>query len=155
MFWKFGKISRKNACERVYWKKLHYVESRFLLNKVLHQVRFLRNSRKIHRNLQYKSGLLHVIKEGVINFKYFNFDIESYSFFIDLKLFYARKLDSELVVCMFSLTVHHSLARVQSSTCTIYRKFLLKSITTMLTPKLGICPPGYHHNGFVATHDNN
>ena len=122
---------------------------------MLHQVRFLRNSQKIHHNLQYKSGLLHVIKEVIINFKYFNFYIESYSFFIDLKLFYARKLDSELVVCMFSLTVHHSLARVQSSTCTIYRKFLLKSITTMLTPKLGICPPGYHHNGFVATHDNN
>ena len=42
---------------------------------------------------------------------------------------------------MFYLTVHHSLARVQSPTCTTYRKFLLESIMAMLTPKLGI--PSY------------
>ena len=51
-----------------------------------------------------------------------------------MKLLYARKLDSKLLV-MFCLTVHHFLARVQSLTCTTYKKFLLKSIMAVLTSK--------------------
>ena len=75
-----------------------------------------------------------MIKEGIINFEYFNFVI----FFVDLKLLYARKLDSELVVLMVYLTVYHFLARVQSPTCTTYGKFLLKTIMVVLTLKSSI-----------------
>ena len=47
-------------------------------------------------------------------------------------------LDSKLVFCMFYVTVHRFLARVQSPTCTTYEKFLLESIMVVLTPKFGI-----------------
>ena len=47
-------------------------------------------------------------------------------------------LDTKLIFCMFYITVHRLLARVQSPTCITYWKFLLESIMTVLTPKLGI-----------------
>ena len=59
-------------------------------------------------------------------------------FFVNLKLLYARKLGSKLVVRMFCFTVQRFLATVQSPTCTTNGKFLLKSIMTVLTPKSGI-----------------
>ena len=76
-----------------------------------------------------------MIKEGIINFEYLYFDIESYSFFDDLKLLQARTLDSKLSVCMFYLAAHRFVAGVQSTT---YRKCLLETIMPLLTPKLGI-----------------
>ena len=60
-------------------------------------------------------------------------------FFVDLNLLQARKLDIKLVVRIFCLTVHRFVARVQSPTCTTYRKFLLKSIMAVLTQKLSVC----------------
>ena len=39
-----------------------------------------------------KSGLLYVIKEGIIIFKYFNFDSESYSLFRQFKVVKGKKI---------------------------------------------------------------
>ena len=65
-------------------------------------------------------------------------NIESYYFFRRIEVVVGRILDSKLVVCIFYLTVHCFLARVQSPTCTTYGKYLLESIMAMLTPKSGI-----------------
>ena len=58
--------------------------------------------------------LLSDIKEGIISFKYFKFDIEIYSFFRRFQVVGDKKIRQKLVVCMFYLTVHCFLARVQS-----------------------------------------
>ena len=136
-------IFAENIRGRVYWKKFRYVDSQFLSKKVLCQLWFLRNSQNIQRDEQYKSGLLNVIKEGIMDFKYFNFNIDSYSFFVILKLLYARKLESKLF-SMFCITVYGFLAMVQSPTCTTYGKFLLKSIMAMLTSKSRIGKLTWH-----------
>ena len=120
---------QKNVCERVYWKKLHYVESRFLSNEA-----FTKYS--LWRTVQI--GVLNVIKEGIINFKDFISTSKLILFFVDLKLLYTRKLDSKLFACMLYLTVYRFLDRVQSPTCTTNGKFLLESIMAVLTPKSGI-----------------
>ena len=41
---------------------------------------------------KYKSGLLNVIKEGIINLKYSNFDIESYFFFRRFEVVVGKKI---------------------------------------------------------------
>ena len=64
----------------------------FLLNEAFREILFLRNSRNIQRDLQYKSGLLNMIKEGIMNFKYFSFDIETYSFFRRFEVVVCKKI---------------------------------------------------------------
>ena len=118
----------------IYWKKLHYVESRFLLNKALHQIWFLRNLRNIQRDWQYKSVLVNVIKEGIINFIYFYFDIESYSFLI---WSCCRRFEVVVNKNISQQISYLYLARVQSPICTTYEKSLLESIMVVLTPRLG------------------
>ena len=54
-----------------------------------------------------------------------------------MKFLQARMLTKKNA-CKFYLTVHRFHARVQSSTCTTYSKYLRKNIMTMLTPKSGI-----------------
>ena len=56
-------------------------------------------------------------------------------FFCRFEVVVCKKLDHKLSVCMFYLTVHHFLARVQSPTFSTYGKSLLKSIMAMLTLK--------------------
>ena len=80
-----------------------YLWEFFFLNEALRrQIWFLRNLRNIQCDWQYKSRLLNVIKEEIINFEYFYFDIRDYSFFFDLKLLKARILDIKLAVYVLS-----------------------------------------------------
>ena len=65
------------------------------LSEVLRQISFLKKLRNIQRDYKEKSGLLNVIKEEKIN-------LESYSFFVDVKLLHARILDNKLVLCYSS-----------------------------------------------------
>ena len=69
-----------------------YIMYQFLLNEAFREILCLRNSRNIQRDLQYKSGLLNMIKEGIMNFKYFNFDIETYSFFRRFEVVVCKKI---------------------------------------------------------------
>ena len=95
----------------------------------------IKQSKQTNRNIYVK---IEFHKEGIINFKYFISASRIILFLVDFKLFYARKLDSKLVVRVFCLTVHRFLARVQSPTCTTYGEFLLKSIMAVLTAISGI-----------------
>ena len=79
-----------------------------------------------------------MIREGIINFKYFNFDIESYYFFRRFEFVVSKKIRQQTCCSYIYLAVHRFLARVQSPTCTTYGEFLLKSIMAMLTPKSGV-----------------
>ena len=126
VLWKFCNICRKMSVRKFTERSYIICIVSISLKKALRQIWLFRNLRK------YKSGMLvNVIKEGIINF-------ESYFFSVDVKLLSARMLDSKLVFCMFYVTVHRFLARVQSPTCTTYEKFLLESIMVVLTPKFGI-----------------
>ena len=81
-----------------------------------------------------------MIKEGIINFKYFNFDVESYSFFRRFEVVVGKKIIQQTCCSYASFTVHGFFVRVQSPTCTTYEKFQLESIMAVLTPKSGILP---------------
>ena len=80
-----------------------------------------------------------MIKEGILNFKYFNSDIESYSFFRRLEVVVGKKVRQQnCCTYVFFYSSHRFLTRVQRPTCTIYGKFLLESIMALLTPQSGI-----------------
>ena len=59
-----------------------------------------------------------MIKEGIIDLKYFNFETSKViPFFRRFEVVVGKNI-SKLVVPMFYLTVHRFLARVKSPTCT-------------------------------------
>ena len=97
------------------------------LKEALRQMRLLRNIRNIQHDEQYKSGLLNVIKEGMINF-------ESYSFIRRCEFVVGKNIRWQNYV-----KTHHFLVSVQNlAPCTTYGKFMLESKMAMLTPKSGI-----------------
>ena len=70
-----------------------------------------------------------MIKKGIINFKYFNFDIKSCSLFYRLEVAVGKKIRQQtccLYVLSHSSTLHH------------VRKISAESIMAVLTPKSGI-----------------
>ena len=80
-----------------------------------------------------------MIKEEIINFKYFNFNIENYSLFRRFEVVVGNKIRQQTCCSYVLSSVHCFLARVQSLTCTTYGKFLLISIIAKLTAKSDIC----------------
>ena len=72
-------------------------------------------------------------------FDYWNCDIDNYSFFGSHETAAGKNVNSnKLVVSKFHLTVHRFHARVQSSTCTTYGKYLRERIMALLTLTSGI-----------------
>ena len=75
------KTLQENAPERVYWRKLQDVETRFFLKEAFIQIWFLGNLQNIQRNKQYKSWLLNVITEINNKFWWFLFGYRKLFFF--------------------------------------------------------------------------
>ena len=68
-----------------------------------------------------------MIKEGIINFKYFNFDVESYSFFRRFEVVVGKKIIQQTCCSYASFTVHGFFAGVQSQLAQPTKNFSWKA----------------------------
>ena len=116
-----------NFCIRMLFNLTYVLIYSLTINISLCQIWFLRNLQNIQCDFRYKSGLLNVINEGITNFQDFCFDIDSYSVFHWFEVIVGKNIKRQ--ACLYVLSsVHCFLDRVQSPTCTTYRKYMLKSI---------------------------
>ena len=103
------------ACNDCLWKLCLYLD--FLIDCLvdIYEIFNINNSSNLDYQMWFKQG---------ISLDDSNFDMENYSYLVDVKLFLKRILDSywNKPLCKFCITVHCFHARVQSSNCPTYEK---------------------------------